>query len=64
MITFDRHPRQVLNMEFQPKLLSTLDEKLALLSKIGADNCVVLHFDREMAAMTAYDLCATCCATA
>lgn len=33
VITFDRHPRQVLNMEFQPKLLSTLDEKLALLSK-------------------------------
>lgn len=55
VITFDRHPRQVLNMEFQPKLLSTLDEKLALLSKTGADNCVVLHFDREMAAMTAYD---------
>ena len=38
VITFDRHPRQVLNMEFQPKLLSTLDEKLALLSKTGADN--------------------------
>lgn len=55
VITFDRHPRQVLNMDFQPKLLSTLDEKLALLSKTGADNCVVLHFDREMAAMPAYD---------
>lgn len=55
VITFDRHPRQVLNMDFQPKLLSTLDEKLALLSKTGADNCVVLHFDREMASMPAYD---------
>lgn len=55
VITFDRHPRQVLNMDFQPKMLSTLDEKLALLSKTGADNCVVLHFDREMAAMPAYD---------
>lgn len=55
VITFDRHPRQVLNMEFQPSLLSAFDEKLALLSKTGADNCVVLHFDRDMAAMSAFD---------
>ena len=28
VITFDRHPRQVLQSDYQPKMLSTLDEKL------------------------------------
>lgn len=53
VITFDRHPRQVLGKEFQPKMLTTNDEKLALLSQTGVDCCVVLHFDRAMAAMSA-----------
>jgi len=53
VITFDKHPRQVLNADFQPRLLSTLDEKIALIRKTGVDNCVVLPFTREMAAMTA-----------
>lgn len=53
VITFDRHPRQVLQKEFQPKLLTTNEEKLTLLSKTGIDNCVMLHFDRDMAALSA-----------
>lgn len=55
VVTFDKHPRQVLNADFQPKLLSTLDEKIALLSKLGIDNCVVLPFTREMASLSARD---------
>ena len=38
VITFDRHPRQVLQADYQPELLSTLDEKLLLLSKTHIDN--------------------------
>lgn len=53
VVTFDKHPRQVLNADFQPRLLSTLDEKIALLSKTGIDNCIVLPFSKEMAILSA-----------
>lgn len=55
VITFDRHPREVLKTDYQPDLLSTLDEKLLLLSKTHVDNTIVLHFDASMAALTAHD---------
>ena len=55
VITFDRHPRQVLQADYQPELLSTLDEKLLLLSKTRIDNSFVLHFDASLAALSAHD---------
>ncbi len=53
VITFDEHPRKVLQSDYQPEVLSTLDSKLLLLSKTEVDNAVVLHFDKAMAAMSA-----------
>jgi len=53
VITFDRHPRQVLQQSYQPQLLTTLDEKLRLLSLTGIDDIYVLHFTQDMAALTA-----------
>lgn len=53
VITFDQHPRKVLQSDYQPELLSTLDSKLLLLSKTEVDNAVVLHFDRTLAALSA-----------
>lgn len=58
VITFDRHPRQVLQQDYQPQLLTTSDEKLRLLSATGVDDVAVLHFTREMAALTARDFMA------
>ncbi|WP_024989771.1 bifunctional riboflavin kinase/FAD synthetase [Segatella albensis] len=55
IITFEEHPRKVLQSDYQPHMLSTLDEKLQLLSKTEVDNVVLLHFDREMAEMSAHD---------
>lgn len=52
-ITFDRHPRQVVQTGWQPQLLTTLDEKIALLAETGIDALVVLDFDGAMAALTA-----------
>ena len=40
VVTFDRHPRQVLGSDFQPRLLSTNEEKMLLLSKTGVERCV------------------------
>ena len=53
VITFDEHPRKVLQSDYQPEMLSTLDSKLLLLSKTEVDDAVVLHFTREMSAMSA-----------
>ena len=53
VITFAKHPRQVLDESFQPLFLTFPDEKMIRLSQSGVDNCVVLPFDREMACMTA-----------
>ncbi len=59
LITFDRHPRQVLRKDFQPKLLTTIEEKLRLLSDTGVDECVVLPFSEQMAAVSAHDFMKT-----
>lgn len=55
VITFDEHPRKVLHNNYQPKLLSTLETKLILLSRTKIDNTIVLHFDEAMASLSARD---------
>ena len=55
VITFDRHPRQVLHADWQPCLLSTLEEKETLLHQTGIDRLVVLPFDAELAGFSARD---------
>lgn len=55
VVTFDIHPRQLVNPDFQPLLLTTLDEKLQLLSQQGIDRVAVLHFDEQMASLSARD---------
>ena len=55
VITFDRHPRQVLHADWHPRLLSTLGEKEALLRQTGIDRLEVLPFDKELAALSARD---------
>lgn len=53
VITFDAHPRQVLDPSFQPQLLTSFGEKMERMALTGADQCVVLPFSREMAALSA-----------
>lgn len=53
VVTFDRHPRQVLQSEWQPQLLTSLDEKEELMAQTGIDTLVVLPFSREMAQLSA-----------
>lgn len=55
VITFDQHPRKVLQSDYQPEMLSTLESKLLLLSKTEIDNAVVLPFSKGMAKMSARD---------
>ena len=53
VITFDKHPRQVVNDGYVPELLNSLEEKMVRLSLTEVDNCVILPFDRDMAALSA-----------
>ena len=55
VVTFDKSPRQVLQKNYRPQLLSSLETKLSLLSKTRVENCFVLHFDASLAALTAHD---------
>ena len=53
VITFPVHPRQVIQSEFQPQLLSSPEEKIELLDTTGIDNCILLPFTRELSMLTA-----------
>jgi len=55
LVTFERHPRQVLQPQWRPQLLSTLNEKIHLLSLTGIDRLVILSFNEEMSALSAHD---------
>jgi riboflavin kinase / FMN adenylyltransferase len=45
VVTFDRHPAQVVRPESAPALLTSLDERLELLSSTGIDATMVVTFD-------------------
>lgn len=53
VITFDQHPRQVLQADYVPQLLTTTQEKVQLLQDLGVDHVEVLHFTPQMAALSA-----------
>ena len=65
VVTFDRHPREVLRGDkpgetpaSECRLLTPLDMKLRLLEATGVDHCVVLPFDKELAQLSAHDFMA------
>ena len=46
VLTFDRHPAEIVRPESAPKLLTTLEQKLELLEAThNVDECLVLSFD-------------------
>jgi riboflavin kinase/FMN adenylyltransferase len=56
VLTFDRHPAEVVRPASAPKLLTTLDQKLELLDATGSvDECLVLEFDEARSKEPAED---------
>ena len=53
VITFPVHPRKVMQPGFHPELLTTCDEKVALLAGTGVDYCVMLDFTLDLARLSA-----------
>ena len=52
-ITFPEHPRQILQSDYRPRLLSTPEDKVRLLENTGIDYCFPLHFTTALAALDA-----------
>ena len=55
IITFPVHPRQVIQSDYQPSLLSSPEEKIELLASTGIDNCILLPFTRELSQLTTWE---------
>lgn len=54
-VTFERHPADVLNPGTVKPLLTTFDERCALLEKAGVDYCAVIDFTPELSRLSAMD---------
>lgn len=53
VITFPVHPRKVMQQDYQPQLLTSLEEKCTLLEKQGIDYTILLPFNQEMSKLSA-----------
>lgn len=47
VVTFDRHPADIVRPESAPKLITDHDQRLELFERLGIDAAVVLPFDAE-----------------
>jgi riboflavin kinase/FMN adenylyltransferase len=52
LITFEPHPRCVLDPANCPQSITTLQEKLALIESQGIEHAIVLRFDRALSALS------------
>jgi riboflavin kinase / FMN adenylyltransferase len=59
VVTFDRHPAEVVRPESAPRLLTDLDQKLELLATTGVDYAVVVPFDEARSLEPADDFVRT-----
>ena len=55
LITFPVHPRQVMQSDYQPQLLSCLPQKEALIQTLHVDYCLMMAFTRELSELSAYE---------
>jgi riboflavin kinase/FMN adenylyltransferase len=58
MITFDPHPRCILDPSNCPPMITTLEERLELASQLGVEHAIVLEFNRALAAVPAEEFMA------
>lgn len=55
LITFPVHPRQVMQSDYQPQLLSCLPQKEALIQTLQVDYCLMMAFTRGLSELSAYE---------
>ncbi len=52
VLTFEPHPRITLGRDEGLRLLTTLEEKIALLARLGVDNVIVIPFDEAFSQLS------------
>ena len=55
VITFTNHPASIVHRNFQPSFLTSLDERLSLLTETGVDFIAPVTFDHQVAQLKARD---------
>lgn len=55
VVTFSRHPMATIRPDAAPLLLGTLEERVALLDRAGAETCILLAFNEKMRHLSARD---------
>jgi riboflavin kinase/FMN adenylyltransferase len=55
VVTFEPHPQSIVAPGTEPRLLTTLDRKAELVASLGADELVVIPFDKPFSARDADD---------
>ena len=53
ILTFFPHPRRVIHLSHEIKMLNTIDEKIQLLNKFGLDHLVIEPFTKEFSQLSA-----------
>lgn len=52
VVTFDKHPMDLINKDKSPKMLMTMEEKEEYLEKMGVDYLFIIHFDSDFMNLT------------
>jgi riboflavin kinase / FMN adenylyltransferase len=55
LVTFDPHPRDIINPQHSLGLLTTLEERAEILSDLGLDEMVVIPFTRDFSLLSSSD---------
>lgn len=55
VVSFVDSPQRILRPSSDVSLLTTAKEKITIFSQLGLQNCLMLNFDENMAAITSYD---------
>ena len=55
VITFEPHPRQVLQPGFDLRIIITREEKIRIIEKCGVDNFIIIGFTKEFAQNSSED---------
>ena len=55
LLTFDQHPQRLIDPEKKVKIITPLHQKIRMISKLGIDVFIILHFDRHLALFSPED---------
>lgn len=55
VLTFDPHPRRLLNPQNSPRPITLMDEKISIFSSLGIEKCMVINFNRRFARLSPAD---------